>query len=153
MNQNPTHSSADGSPDVALLVSRERVATSGPLDLSIGIVVCIPCFRRPQHLRLTLESLVRQRTDRRFAVVMVENDALGRDSAAVAAEFLKEGKLQGLCVIEPRQGNCQAINAAFGTALATFPAATRFLMIDDDEIASPDWLELMVKAAESTGAD
>ena len=26
-------------------------------------------------------------------------------------------------------------------------------MIDDDEIASPDWLELMVRAAETTGAD
>ena len=36
---------------------------------------------------------------------------------------------------------------------ALFPAATRFLMIDDDEIASPDWLELMVRTAEATGAD
>jgi GT2 family glycosyltransferase len=34
-----------------------------------------------------------------------------------------------------------------------FPAATDFLMIDDDEIASPDWLEQMVHAAEVTGAD
>lgn len=153
MNQNPTHFSAEGSLAVTLLGSRERVTTSGLLDLSVGIVVCIPCFRRPQHLRLTLESLVRQRTDLRFAVVVVENDALGRGSAAVAAEFLQQGKLQGLCVIEPRQGNCQAINAAFGTALATFPAATRFLMIDDDEIASPDWLERMVQAADATGAD
>ncbi len=153
MNQNPTHSSAQGSSDAMLLASRESVTASSPLDLSVGIVVCIPCFRRPQHLRLTLESLVRQRTDRRFAVVVVENDALGRDSVAVAAEFLGQGKLQGLCVVEPRQGNCQAINAAFGTALATFPAATRLLMIDDDEIASPGWLELMVQAAESTGAD
>jgi GT2 family glycosyltransferase len=56
-------------------------------------------------------------------------------------------------VVEPRQGNCQAINAAFETALAMFPAATDFLMIDDDEIASPDWLEQMVRAAEVTGAD
>ena len=28
-----------------------------------------------------------------------------------------------------------------------------FLMIDDDEIASPDWLEQMLSAAEATGAD
>ena len=58
-----------------------------------------------------------------------------------------------LCVVEPRQGNCHAINAAFETALAMFPDATSFLMIDDDEIASKDWLELMVRAAETTGAD
>ena len=127
-------------------------ATSPALDPSIEIVVCIPSFRRPQHLRLTLQSLADQRTDRRFAVVVVENDA-GCESVPVAAEFLGSGKSPGLCVVEPHQGNCHAINAAFETALATFPAAEHFLMIDDDEIASPDWLERMVSTAETTGAD
>ena len=131
---------------------RATAAMSDSLDPSIGIVVCIPCFRRPRHLRLTLQSLAAQRTEHRFAVVMVENDALACGSVAVATEFLQAGKLAGLCVVEPRQGNCHAINAAFETALATFPAAAHFLMIDDDEIASPDWLELMVRAAEATGA-
>jgi GT2 family glycosyltransferase len=134
-------------------ISRELVATSGPLDRSIGIVVCIPSFRRPHHLRLTLQSLTDQRTDRRFAIVIVENDAARREGVAVAIEFLWSGKIPGLCVVEPRQGNCQAINAAFETALASFPAASQLLMIDDDEIASPDWLEAMVSAAEASGAD
>ena len=133
--------------------SRAVVATSPSLDRSIGSVVCIPSFRRPQHLRLTLESLANQRTDRRFAVVIVENDAARRESVPVAAEFLESGKFPGLCVVEPRQGNCQAINAAFETALATFPQASSFLMIDDDEIASSDWLERMLRAAETSGAD
>ncbi|HEV7411582.1 MAG TPA: glycosyltransferase [Bradyrhizobium sp.] len=133
--------------------SRELVATSGLLDPSIEIVVCIPSFRRPQHLRLTLQSLANQRTDRRFAVVVVENDALRRESVPVAIEFFWTGSIPGLCLVEPRQGNCHAINAAFETALATFPAATKLLMIDDDEIASPEWLERMVSAAEATGAD
>jgi GT2 family glycosyltransferase len=133
--------------------TRELVATSGPLDPAIDIVVCIPSFRRPQHLRLTLQSLAAQRTGRRFAVVVVENDATRRESVAVAIEFLWTGNIPGLCVVEPRQGNCHAINAAFETALATFPAATKLLMIDDDEIASPEWLERMVDAAEATGAD
>ncbi len=133
--------------------SRELVATSGLLDPSIEIVVCIPSFRRPQHLQLTLESLAGQRTGRRFAVVVVENDALRRESVPVAIEFFWTGNIPGLCVVEPRQGNCHAINAAFETALATFPAATKLLMIDDDEIASPEWLERMVSAAEATGAD
>jgi GT2 family glycosyltransferase len=135
------------------LGSRSVAAASPALDPSIGIVVCVPSFRRPQHLRLTLDSLVSQRTDRRFAVVIVENDASACGSVPVAAEFLASGKLPGLCVVEPRQGNCHAINAAFETALAAFPAAADFLMIDDDEIASPGWLELMVCAAETTGAD
>jgi GT2 family glycosyltransferase len=134
-------------------IARELVATSGTLDPSIDIVVCIPSFRRPQHLRLTLESLANQRTGRRFAVVVVENDALRRGSVPVAIEFFRAGHVPGLCIVEPRQGNCHAINAAFETALATFPAATKLLMIDDDEIASSDWLERMVGAAEATGAD
>jgi GT2 family glycosyltransferase len=134
-------------------ISRAIAAISPTLDPTIGIVVCIPCFRRPDHLRKTLRSLVNQRTDRRFAIVMVENDASACGSVPVAGEFLRTGRLAGLCVVEPRQGNCQAINAAFETALAIFPGATDFLMIDDDEIASPDWLERMVRAAEATGAD
>lgn len=144
---------AAGNIDAALYASRELVAMSRSLDLSVGVVVCIPSFRRPQHLRLTLESIANQRTDRRFAVVIVENDAGKRESVPVATEFLETGKFPGLCMVERRQGNCQAINAAFETVLATFPAATRFLMIDDDEIASPDWLESMVRASEVTGAD
>ena len=133
--------------------ARELVATSAALDPSIGIVVCIPSFRRPQHLRATLESLVRQRTKRRFAVVIVENDAAKRESVPVAVEFLMSGKMAGVCIVEARQGNCQAINAAFETALSRFPSASKFLMIDDDEVASPDWLEQMVTAAETSGAD
>jgi GT2 family glycosyltransferase len=149
----PTDLSASRISDAVRDPDREIAASSRVIDLSVGIVVCVPCFRRPQHLRLTLESLACQRTPRSFAVVMVENDAARRESAPVAAEFLAAGRLQGVCLVEPRQGNCQAINAAFETAQALFPAATRFLMIDDDEIASPDWLELMVRAAEATGAD
>jgi GT2 family glycosyltransferase len=130
------------------------VATMSPsLDPTIETVVCVPCFRRPEHLRKTLQSLADQRTGRRFAVVMVENDAAACGSVPVAGEFLRAGKFPGLCVVEPRQGNCHAINAAFATALAIFPDAVHFLMIDDDEIASEDWLERMVLAAEVTAAD
>ena len=133
--------------------SRALAVASPSLDRSIETVVCIPCFRRPQHLRLTLESLAGQRTNRDFAVVIVENDAAACGSVPVAAEFLASDKIRGLCMVEPRQGNCHAINAAFETALATFPAATSFLMIDDDEIASEGWLERMLRAAETSGAD
>ena len=132
---------------------RAVAAISPALDGAVAIVVCIPAFRRPRHLRLTLESLARQRTDRSFAIVVVENDASACESARVASEFLLRGTFPGLCVIEAEQGNCHAINAAFETALATYPDACYFLMIDDDEIASPDWLELMVRAAEASGAD
>jgi GT2 family glycosyltransferase len=144
MNQMPTRPFADG---------RALAAVSPALDGSVATVVCVPAFRRPRLLRATLESLEKQRTDRTFAVVIVDNDAMSSESVPVAREFLDSGRLQGLCLVEPQQGNCHAINAAFETALATFRNARYLLMIDDDEIASPDWLALMVDAAETTGAD
>jgi GT2 family glycosyltransferase len=149
--------------DLNLKAPRALAARSAALDFSVKTVVCIPTFRRPQHLRQTLESLALQRTGRGFAVVIVENDATGQEGANAAAAFfedhglqdrdLQDGGLQGICLVEPRQGNCHAINAAFETALAAFPSAAFLLMIDDDEIASPDWLERMVAAAQATGAD
>jgi len=145
MNQMPTQPFANA--------GRPLAAVSPALDCAVATVVCIPAFRRPQHLRTTLESLANQSSDRPFAVVVVDNDAGGRESVPVAREYFDAGRLQGLCVVEPQQGNCHAINAAFETALATFPHARHFLMIDDDEIASPAWLDLMVRAAETTGAD
>lgn len=134
-------------------VSREIAAVSPRFGQEVECVVCLPAFRRPEHLRLTLASLASQTTARRFAIVIVENDARGRASAAEAANFLASCAQPALCVIEPRQGNCHAINAAFDTARAAFPQAGSFLMIDDDEIAAPDWLERMMASAESTGAD
>jgi GT2 family glycosyltransferase len=119
----------------------------------VEAVVCVPTFRRPEHLRLTLASLAAQRTARRFAVVVAEDDASGGEGAAVAASVFEAGDLGGVCVVEPEQGNCSAINAAFGEALRRYPLAGAILMMDDDEIASPDWLEGMLAAAEETGAD
>ncbi|GLS46360.1 glycosyltransferase family 2 protein [Methylobacterium brachythecii] len=118
----------------------------------IDIVVCVPTFRRPDWLARTLGSLVAQSCRRPFAVVVAENDAAGQQGADVASEVFATGQLQGLTVVEKRQGNCHAINAAFGTALTAFPAARYVLMIDDDEWAEPGWLEAMVSTAERTGA-
>ena len=139
--------------DVTCSPMHPIAAASPVLDPTIGIVVCIPSYRRAQLLRMTLRSLAGQRTRRRFAVVVVENDAAERTSVAVASDVLRLQDLMGLCVVEPRQGNCHAINAAFETAFAAFPQAAHFLMIDDDEVASPDWLERMLRAAETNGAD
>jgi GT2 family glycosyltransferase len=144
----------DGVPAVPTLVARRLVAASADLDpASVEIAVCVPTFRRPDHLRLTLASLAAQETGRRVGIVVVENDAVAAAGAAVAAELIATGAIRGLCVVEPSPGNCRAINAAFGTARAAFPNARYFLMIDDDEVATPQWLERMVAAAEASGAD
>jgi GT2 family glycosyltransferase len=116
-------------------------------------VICVPTFRRPQMLERTLRSLAEQKTSIPFAVVVVENDAVGRDGRAAAMRFLQNSTLRGDVEVEPEQGNVHAINRAFASALARHEQARYFLMIDDDEIAAPDWLERMVRAARDHDCD
>ncbi len=123
------------------------------ISQSIDAVVCIPTFRRPDWLTRTLKSLEAQQVDFGFAVVVVDNDASAPVGADVARGFLTQSGLPGAVVVEPQQGNCHAINAAFGLALERFPTAQYMLMIDDDEAADPQWLARMVGAARASGAD
>jgi GT2 family glycosyltransferase len=116
-------------------------------------VVCIPTFRRPGGLKKTIESLAAQVGTDRFAVVVVENDAERLEGKVVADAIFASRVAYGFCVVEPSQGNCSAINTAFRTARERFPSAEFFLMIDDDEEASPTWLAEMIDAARSSGAD
>jgi glycosyltransferase involved in cell wall biosynthesis len=116
-------------------------------------VVCIPTFRRPAGLRKTLQSLAAQTGTGRFAVIVVENDAQRLEGKRVAEAIFASGALSGFPVIEPTQGNCSAINTAFRTARESFPTAEYFLMIDDDEEASPTWLAGMIEMARSSGTD
>jgi glycosyltransferase involved in cell wall biosynthesis len=116
----------------------------------VEAVVVVPTFRRPAMLARTLASLAAQETTVPFAVIVVENDATGREGHTIAQTWLADRA--GLAVIETAQGNVHAINRGFATALETYPAASHILMMDDDEVASPRWLDQMVAKARTTGA-
>jgi glycosyltransferase involved in cell wall biosynthesis len=116
-------------------------------------IVCVPTFRRPDMLRLTLQSLVDQIGPTRFAVVVVDNDAIGVAGAAIAGAFFSAGLLEGLCVVEAQPGNCRACNRALGEARRRFASASYVLMIDDDEVADPGWLARMIAAARERQVD
>jgi glycosyltransferase involved in cell wall biosynthesis len=116
-------------------------------------VVCVPTFRRPEMLARTLRSLAGQKTSVSFAVVVVDNDSRARQGLGVAERVLREENLTGQALVEPRQGNVHAINSAFATALAQYECAQYILMIDDDEIAEPGWLEAMVASARGNDCD
>jgi GT2 family glycosyltransferase len=104
-------------------------------------------------LARTLRSLAEQKTSIPFAVVVVENDSAAREGLAAAERVLREENLSGHVVVEPRQGNVHAINAAFSTALARYECARYILMIDDDEIAERGWLDAMVATARGNDCD
>jgi GT2 family glycosyltransferase len=118
-----------------------------------AIVVTLPTFRRPEHLLKTLASLAAQKTARRFAVIVMENDAAGREGLRAAAPLFADGPLEGLVLVAHERGNCAAYNAGWLTALARFPAMRHLLVIDDDEWAGPDWIERLVETSEREDAD
>ena len=118
-----------------------------------AVVVCVLTLRRPDHLALTLRSLKAQDFGRPFACVVADNDPQGRAGAALAQTLIRAGEIAGVAVVVSRPGHCSACNGAFAAARALYPHTPLVAMIDDDEIAEPDWLRRIVAAQESSGAD
>jgi glycosyltransferase involved in cell wall biosynthesis len=125
----------------------------GEQDGGVRVVVCLPTFRRPAELGLTLASLAAQKASFAIAVIVADNDFDRGEGKAVAEQWFAEGQLTGQAVLEPKQGHCHAVNAAFDLARKAYPLADFFLMIDDDEIAEPQWAERLVNRAVTSGAD
>lgn len=141
-------------PVFAVPESFEVVAGSAPETLAgVTSVVCVPTFKRPDRLEATLRSLAGQRGGHDFAVIVVENEGIERAGAARASALHAAGLFKGFVIVEPRQGNCKAYNAAWRCALTRFPALEQVLGIDDDEEAEPGWLDAFVTAAGTAPAD
>ncbi len=119
---------------------------------SIEYVVTLPTFRRPEHLIETLKTVVSQRPASPFAVVVMENDADGMAGAHAAKQFLSEHRVNAMVVVAHQRGNCHAYNAGWAMALSTYRNLRGIAVIDDDEIASPEWLNSLISVQEQTGA-
>ncbi|MBZ9817765.1 glycosyltransferase family 2 protein [Mesorhizobium sp. CA7] len=120
---------------------------------TVEAVVTLPTFKRPKQVLETLASLKAQRTGRRFAVIVMENEAEAREGAKAVLPLFESGEMPGMVIIAHERGNCSAYNAGWQTAILQFPNFRHLLVIDDDEIAEPDWLERMCGAAETLEAD
>lgn len=130
------------------------VASSAPEALAgIRSVVCVPTFKRPDMLEATLRSLASQTGGHDFAVIVVENEGVERAGATRASALHAACVFKGFVIVEPRQGNCKAYNAAWRCALTRFPALEQVLGIDDDEEAEPGWLDAFVTAARTAPAE
>ncbi|SDP57260.1 glycosyltransferase [Phyllobacterium sp. OV277] len=119
----------------------------------IDVVVTLPTFKRPEHLLKTLRSLKEQNTARHFAIIVMENEAEEQDGAKVAGPLFESGDYNGLVIIAHDRGNCNAYNAGWLTALKIFPKFKSLLVVDDDEVADPDWLENLLRTQETYGVD
>lgn len=119
----------------------------------VEVVVTVPTFRRPDAVLDTLRSVAAQVTERRFAVILIENEAEAREGAKAALPLFEAAEIAGLVIVAHDRGNCSAYNAGWETALARFPNFRHLAVIDDDEIAGPDWLEQLCAASEALDAD
>ncbi len=137
---------SDGSVSIAGLSPRLDVK-------AVEAVVTLPTFKRPEQVLEALASLRAQQTGRRFAVIVMENEAEAREGAKAALPLFERGEIPGMVIIAHERGNCSAYNAGWQTAILHFPNFRHLLVIDDDEIAGPQWLERMCSAAETLGAD
>ena len=117
------------------------------------MAVTLPTYKRPEQVLATLQSVIGQRTFRPFAIIVMENDAEWHAGADAVAPLFENGTARGLLLIAHDRGNCCAYNAGWTAALAEFPNLRFIQVIDDDEIAGPDWLETMCGTAEKLGAD
>lgn len=129
------------------------VAQTPGLDCeSVEIAITIPTFKRPEHLLKTLESVGKQQTARKFAIVLIENEAEMRDGAQVAGPLFENGTHNGMVIVAHDRGNCNAYNAGWSIALQKFPNLKYLAVIDDDEIAEPQWLEELCSTSERNDA-
>ena len=131
----------------------EHARSAGLKPEAVRVVITVPTFRRPDHLVATLDSLQAQGLGSDTAVVIMDNDAEGLQGAVAAADWLDSSTVKGIVIVAHNRGNCHAYNAGWETALAEFPRLTHIAVIDDDEIAGPEWLSGLLKTAHRTGAD
>src|SRR5437868_2212514 len=73
---------------------------------SVEAVVTLPTFKRPKQVLETLASLKAQKTTRRFAVIVMENEAEAREGAIAALPLFERGEMQGLVIVAHERGNC-----------------------------------------------
>ncbi|MEO1038230.1 MAG: glycosyltransferase family 2 protein [Pseudomonadota bacterium] len=107
----------------------------------MSLAVLIPTYRRPSGLRRALASLGEQ-TRRPDEIVVVDNAPDGQ-AEAVCAQAAAQG-LPIRFIEEPRAGVSNARNAAFAATDKPLIA-----QLDDDESASSNWLQALVKARET----
>jgi glycosyltransferase involved in cell wall biosynthesis len=116
-------------------------------------VIAIPTYRRPQGLEQLLRSLADLATMHGVRVIVGDNDAERCDGLATVERLRAQGyrwPLEAILVAE--RGISQVRNALI-TASLRHREASHVLMLDDDEIADPHWLDEMIRQQSLTRAD
>lgn len=109
----------------------------------IDVDVLVLTYKRPGLLADALDSLVRQRlpADHRMRIIVVDNDAAQSAHATVSRIQAAFADIRYVC--ETEANIAKARNRALAEASGRYAA-----FIDDDEVASPEWLAALLRARE-----
>jgi succinoglycan biosynthesis protein ExoM len=114
----------------------------------VEISVIIPTYRRPELFRAAIESVLAQRgLKTAVEVIVVDNDP-ERSAEQSYIQLARNAVLPIRYVNEPRAGISHARNAGLAVSTGRYIA-----FLDDDEIASPNWLSSLLSTAHEHEAD
>lgn len=113
----------------------------------VSLIVCT--YNRAEMLRAALESLGRQRfaTPIPCELIVVDNGSSDQTSTVVR-EFAPPGWMTLRGVLEPRPGIAVARNRGLAESRGDWLA-----FFDDDQLAAPDWLERLLRFAQTHHLD
>lgn len=114
------------------------------------ISVCVCTYKRNNLLSDLLLSLLNQKVDFKFNIIVVDNSD-NFEARALIDDFNKNHECNIYYENEARQGISYARNRC--VAIANRLESDYVAFIDDDETASPDWLSGLVRTAIETGCD
>jgi glycosyltransferase involved in cell wall biosynthesis len=116
-------------------------------------IIAIPTYRRPMGLEQLLRSLAELATVNSVRIIVADNDVLKREGLATVEKLLAQGYRWPIeAILVGERGISQVRNALIEASLR-HPEASHVLMLDDDEIADPHWLDEMIRQQSLTGAD
>lgn len=120
-----------------------------PKPKQLGALIGIPTRARPGPLARALDSLAGQRPPRGGLGVLVVENADTPNAQHVVEAFRARTGLPVWYVLEPETGYASVRNRILAEAKAI--GAPFLAMLDDDEVAAPDWINRMI--AEMTRRD
>jgi len=116
-------------------------------DWSNGVSIIIPTFRRPDGLKLVLDSIKDQRAgERALEIVIADNDPQG-GAQAYAEHFAKSCATPVIYTHIPEPGVSNARNGALKTARGRY-----IIFIDDDMEATEGYIETFLRVSEEYAA-
>jgi len=118
----------------------------------VKILIGIPSYCRPQGLRRLLSTLAAQQgiASCDVEVFVADNDARQRQAAAACKQIAPEFRFPLACEVVEERGISAARNAILDRAREC--GADYVAMIDDDEVAEPNWLSKLLAMQKQTGA-